>query len=211
MQHEISAPRAETGCGVGPFQIATITDSQVGRVFVTSAALLALASCNPGDTNSPATNASEPTVPSASHTAPQSPVDDAKGRALTAYLGMWEDFVAAAATSDWQSPNLGRHATGLALSTLSRGLYADHYKGLVSKGSPTHNAQVSSVDPAEAPAKVIISDCSDSTNALKYRADNGQPADDGPGGRRLIKATVEKQSDGSWKVSSFGVQGVGTC
>lgn len=124
---------------------------------------------------------------------------------------MWGDFVAASATSDWQSPKLGQYATGLALSTLSRGLYADHYNGLVSKGTPTHTAQVSSVDPPNNPTKVIVTDCSDSTKALKYRADNGQLANDSPGGRRLINATVQKQSDGSWKVSDFGVQGVGTC
>ena len=70
---------------------------------------------------------------------------------------------------------------------------------------------MSSVDPPSNPTTVIVRDCSDSTNALKYRADNGQPANDGPGGRRLINATVEKQSDGSWKVSDFGVQPVGSC
>jgi hypothetical protein len=173
--------------------------------------VLVLASCSPGDTNPPTTAPSGSIVPSASPTTLQSPADKAKLHALAAYRGMWDDFVAAAATSDWQSPKLGQYATGLALSTLTRGLYADHYNGLVSKGSPTHNVQVSSVDPQANPAKVIVRDCSDSTDALKYHADNGQPANDGAGGRRLIKATVEKQPDGSWKVSDFGVQGVGTC
>jgi hypothetical protein len=130
---------------------------------------------------------------------------------MLAYLGMWNDFVTAAGTSDWQSPRLGQYATGLALSTLSRGLYADHYNGLVSRGAPTHSARVSSVPSSLNPTRVIVTDCSDSTKALKYHADNGQLANDGPGGRRLINATVQKQSDGSWKVSDFGVQGVGTC
>ncbi|WP_246037630.1 hypothetical protein [Saccharothrix texasensis] len=191
-------------------QIIATSSGRVRQAFVAGAAVLMLASCSQQDTNPPMSSAG-PTSPSASLAAPQSPADQARLHALAAYQGMWEDFVEAAATSDWRSPKLGRYATGLALSTLSRGLYADHYNGLVSKGTPTHNAQVSSVEPAADPAQVIISDCSDSTNALKYRADSGQPADDGAGGRRLIKATVEKQSDGSWKVSDFGVQGVGTC
>lgn len=52
-----------------------------------------------------------------------------------AYRGMWQDFAAAGATSDWQSPRLGRSATAVALTNLSRGLYADRYNRLVTRGS----------------------------------------------------------------------------
>lgn len=182
-------------------------------VLAAAVVVVAVAACGSGPASSPSTGTTQPPAPTTAAMSPSaaSPGDAAKQQALTAYLGMWDDFVAAAATSDWQSPKLGRYATGLALSTLSRGLYADHYNGIVSKGVPTHDAKVSFVDPPSNPAKVVVSDCSDSTNALKYRADNGQHANDGPGGRRLINATVQKQSDGSWKVSDFGVQGVGTC
>jgi hypothetical protein len=137
--------------------------------------------------------------------------DKAKQDALAAYTGMWQDFVAAGTTSDWQSPRLGQHATGLALTNLSRGLYADHVNGLVTKGEPRLNPNVSSMESSSLPMKIVVTDCGDSTNWLKYRKDNGQPADDKPGGRQLINAIVEKQSDGSWKVTDFGVHGVGTC
>ncbi|MET8763061.1 hypothetical protein [Lentzea sp. NPDC004782] len=56
-----------------------------------------------------------------------------------------------------------------------------------------------------------VTDCGDSTNALKYRKDSGQLADDVPGGKRRITATVEKQADGTWKVTDFGVLDLGTC
>jgi len=124
---------------------------------------------------------------------------------------MWRDFVVAGRTSDWQSPALGNHATGIALQTLSRGLYSDHYKGLVTKGEPVLSPSVTSVEPANAPAKVVVTDCGDSTNWLKYRKDTGELADNEPGGRQLINAIVEKQLDGSWKVSDFGVHEVGSC
>ncbi|WP_245960236.1 hypothetical protein [Prauserella flavalba] len=140
-----------------------------------------------------------------------SPVDAAKQAALAAYQGMWADYAAAATTSDWQSPKLSQYATGLALSTISRGLYADHYNGLVSRGSPVLHPSVSSVDPPNDPTKVMITDCGDSSHWLQYRADNGQLADNTPGGRRLINATVQKQADGSWKVSDFGVHDLGSC
>lgn len=176
------------------------------KVLIATGAVILLSACDSKPSSGPTSN---PAIQPPSSTA--SAQDRAKRDALAAYRGMWDEFVAAAAKSDWQSPQLGQYATGLALSTLTRGLRLDHDNGLVSKGSPTHDTEVSSVDPATDPAKVIISDCSDSTNALKYRADNGQRADDRAGGRRFIKATVEKQAGGSWKVSDFGVQAVGSC
>ena len=123
---------------------------------------------------------------------------------------MWAAFVEAGRTSDWRSAAIGRYATGLALTNLTRGLYADSLNGLITKGAPTLSPVVASVEPSDAPLKALLSDCGDSTNFLKYRASDGSLADT-PGGRRLINAVAERQSDGSWKVSDFGVQKVGTC
>lgn len=142
---------------------------------------------------------------------PTSPLDQAQQRAVTAYLGMWKDYAAAAETSDWQSPQLTDHATGEALSVMSRGLYASHYNGLVSKGEPVLDPQVSSVDPPNDPTTVVISDCGDSSNWLRYDAETGELAEDEEGGRRSITATVEKQPDGAWKVAGFAVEELGSC
>lgn len=120
-------------------------------------------------------------------------------------------MASAARTSDWQSPLLSEYAIGVALSTISRALYTDHQNGLVTKGMPRNAPTVSAVEPPESPTRVTISDCGDSTNWLKYRADTGKPANDGPGGRRAITAVVDLQADGSWKVSDFAVREVGTC
>jgi hypothetical protein len=143
--------------------------------------------------------------------APPSPADAAASNALAAYSAMWRDFVAAGVTSDWRSSMLGQHATGIALSTLSRGMYADHYSGLVTKGSPVLHPTVVSMAPAQHPTTVVINDCGDSAHFMKYHQDTGAPASDGPGGRQFIKATVHRQSDNSWKVSDFGIQAVGSC
>lgn len=136
---------------------------------------------------------------------------DASEEALRAYREMWGDFADAGKTSDWQAPSLSRHATGTALNTLSQSLYRDNTKGLVSKGEPVLSPVVYSFEPHDAPTKVIVTDCGDSTNWLKYRKDNGQLTDDVPGGKRRINAIVEKQVDGTWKVSDFGVHDVGSC
>ncbi|HYS38906.1 MAG TPA: hypothetical protein VEO01_25105 [Pseudonocardiaceae bacterium] len=181
---------------------------------MTMAVLLVVAACTTGTAATPNSSSGHtPAATSPSHTPSTtvSPVDAATQAALAAYQGMWADFAAAGTTSDWRSPRLSQHATAYALSTMSRGLYADHYNGLVSRGAPVLHPNVSSVDPPANPTKVIIADCGDDTHWLKYRANNGQLADNTPGGHRLINAVVQKQPDGSWKVTDFGVHDEGTC
>lgn len=116
----------------------------------------------------------------------------------------------AGTTSDWQSPILAQYAMGDALSVISRGLYADHLNGLVTKGTPKNSPTVTSASPPTNPTTVVISDCGDSTHWLKYRASTDQRYG-GAGGHRAITAEVQKQSDGAWKVTSFAVRGLGTC
>lgn len=185
--------------------------SLIMTLFVIGTVAVALASCSAGTPSGSAP--STPKAPSSStvSSTPASPADQAEQAALAAYRGMWQDFSAAGQTSDWQSPSLGQFATGSALSVLSRGLYTDHANGWVTKGSPILHPTVQSAEPLGSPTTVVISDCGDSTKYLKYYVSSGQPVNDGPGGRQLIKATLQKQSDGSWKVSDFGIQGVGSC
>ncbi|MET8983195.1 hypothetical protein ABZX85_47255 [Streptomyces sp. NPDC004539] len=134
----------------------------------------------------------------------------ARERASAAYVGMWRDVAEVARTSDWKSPKLARYTTGDALSVISRSMYADHRNGLVTKGEPKNYPKVISAEPEENPREVLISDCGDSTNWLKYRRDSGELADDTPGGRRAITAEVKKGA-GGWKVARFAVEAVGSC
>jgi hypothetical protein len=123
---------------------------------------------------------------------------------------MWQQMAKADETADWQSPVLAKYATGDALGVINRSLYTDHLNGVVSKGAPTLNPHVTTVDPANDPTTVMISDCGDSTKWLKYKTD-GSPANDSPGGRRSITAEVKRQTDGSWRVTRFAVEGLGSC
>lgn len=183
-------------------------------VLAASAAAVSVVACDSGPGGQASSGPTPRPTSASSTTEPTSALssaDKATQAAVTAYVGMWNDFAAAAATSDWRSPKLGQYATGLALSTLSRGLYADHANGVISKGGPTHDILKSSAAPPNAPTKVMITDCGDSTHWLQYRADNGQLADNTRGGHRLINATAQKQADGSWKVTDFGVHDLGSC
>jgi len=168
-------------------------------------AALTLAACS---TSSTSTTSSSTKTPSA--TPSESASEQAKSLALTAYRGMWQDFAAAGENSDWQSAQLGRYSTGAALNNMHKALFADHTSGVVTKGEPVLSPKVDSTDSAANPTKITVKDCGDSTNWLKYRESDGQLADT-PGGRRLIYADVQKQSDGSWKVSDYAVHDVGTC
>ncbi|MFM9442595.1 hypothetical protein [Streptomyces acidiscabies] len=176
-----------------------------GAVVVSS-----VVGCSATGTTGP-TPSRRPTTASAPTSAPvSSPADTARSQATSAYVGMWRDVAEAARTSDWKSPTLARYATGEALSVISRSMYADHRNGLVAKGAPKNYPKVISVEPSARPTTVMISDCGDSTDWLKYRKDTGELADDTPGGRRAITAEV-KTAAGGWKVTRFAVEAVGSC
>ncbi len=134
----------------------------------------------------------------------------AKDEAMTAYLGMWRDMMAAGLTSDWKSERLSVHATGDALLVISKSLYTDHLNGVVTKGSPRNAPTVESVDSSANPTTVMINDCGDDSSWLKYKKD-GSLVDDAPGGRSLIRAEVKRSRDGQWRVTRFAMQAVGSC
>jgi hypothetical protein len=177
------------------------------KILVAVGSMAVLGACDgtPSATTTDKPSTTQPPLSTAS------PAEAARDHAIDAYRGMWDDFATAGTSSDWQSAELAKHATGIALNKLSQSLYGDNYRGLVTKGAPLLNPTVSTAEPQEDPKKILITDCGDSTNWLKYRKDNGALADDKPGGRHLINAVVEKQADGSWKVSDYGVHDVGSC
>ncbi|MCA1708230.1 MAG: hypothetical protein LC808_35115, partial [Actinobacteria bacterium] len=174
-----------------------------GAVIVSLAAALAACSSQGAPPDSPGSQPTGAGAAPPSSSAPPSPADAATEQAKAAYMGMWQAMAKAGETSDWQSPQLARYATGNALTTITRSLYADHVNRVVTRGMPTTSPQVSSVDPPNAPVTVMISDCGDSTNWLKYREGTTELVDDEPGGRHSIVAEVNKQVDGLWRVSQF--------
>ncbi|WP_242419252.1 MULTISPECIES: hypothetical protein [Frankia] len=130
--------------------------------------------------------------------------------ALAAYRGMWEDWVAIAATSDYQNPRLTRHVSGRALSTIYRAVAADRHRGLVSHGTPTFSPRVSAFSPSDDPTRVTIDDCADASTWLHYDNASGKLEDDVPGGRHRVQALALRTA-GVWKVDELVIQPVGTC
>jgi hypothetical protein len=165
----------------------------------------------PSNATTPAattTSASAGSSPSESST-PSSSTDKATAGALAAYRGMWADMVAASRTSDYKSPLLAQHASGAALTQIVRSLYSDQQKGLVSRGEPVLHPRAGESDLTASPQRVVVEDCADSRNWLRYSKTTGKLADS-PGGNRHISADVRGVA-GTWKVVDFQVRGVGTC
>lgn len=189
---------------------------RAASLYMMIAVVMALAACGSSGDSSPAptpgaTVTSFSTRPSSPASAtPASVAEAARQDAVAAYLGMWKADAQASHTADWRASYLSRYASGEALQVLTGGLYADHANGLVAQGEPVNNPTVTSVSPTNSPTSVMVSDCSDSRNWLRHKAD-GSPFTDTPGGSRRIIAEVRKHTDGLWRVTQFGVAAVGSC
>jgi hypothetical protein len=164
---------------------------------------LALTSCGGSTSGTPPTTSRA----AVSTTAP-SPAD-ASDQVLSAYRGMWADLVTAAATSDFQSPLLPRHATGAALSLLVQGLARDQLHDIVTRGVTLHHPRVTALTPGGDPTRATVSDCFDDTRWIEYTT-SGDKAKNSPGGRRTTTADLVRSS-GGWKVSQITIGATGTC
>ncbi len=170
-------------------------------------ALLATSACADGTSDAPAS--ARPSPSPASPTASLTAAQVAERDALAAYRGMWEDWVAVAETSDYESPRMARHASGSALTLAYRAVYTNWQNGVVSKGSPGLNPRITAADPADRPERVTVVDCVDTTHWLNYKPD-GSLQDDVPGGRSQSQALVLFRDD-AWKVDQLVLQDKGTC
>lgn len=171
---------------------------------------LALTSC----TSKPSPSPSASTPPISLRSPSPSPTDPrvaAVQAAVAAYRGMWQTYETVAQIPDPQQPDLARYATSDALRTMTNGLQSLKSQGLKGTGSIVHSPQVTEVSPVDSPTQVSISDCMDTSASHIVRASPGPAYSDSPGGRRLCLATVQRQADGAWKVTGFGVRAVGTC
>ena len=151
-----------------------------------------------GDTPPPAPTAASPTASGS----PQA-------QARQAYLGMWQAFVAASRTADFQSPALAHYAAGDALSLLTHGLYQNYQDGIVTRGQPAFDPQVAVTSSSGSAAQASVTDCADSSTWVNYYK-SGKPAPGEARGRQRIYARLQPYF-GVWKVTYLVVEKVGTC
>jgi len=143
--------------------------------------------------------------------APSSPPPSGRPQSLAraAYLGMWQAYVAAARTADYQAPGLDHYAAGGALSTLTSGLYQEHRDGDVSLGQPVLHPVVTLVKGSDGQVtQADVTDCADGSHWLNYHDGKliaGQDVRD-----RHIIARLQP-FNGTWKVTYLNVGLAGTC
>lgn len=180
------------------------------RIAVVLVSIVALAGCTSGP------GVAAPTATSTTLTGGPTPsVSSNPGRgaasALDAYRGMWKAYVAAIHIPDPAYPDLARFTQGDALKVFVNGLTSVQRDGLVGQGDVTLNPSVAVVNPNATPGPTVeITDCVDTSQSHLVKKD-GSPYQDAPGGRCSAKATVTRLTDGTWKVTSFGLQTVGSC
>jgi hypothetical protein len=187
------------------------THRAIAAAFVVLAATLATACNNDKQPSNATTSTTTPaTSPSSASTsaAPQTR-EQAAQAAIDAYVGMQRAFLKATETADPAHPDLAKYASGEALTRLTGALKNYQTQGLRGRGDVTFHPSIESLAPADAPIKAQVRDCMDTSKTSLYKA-NGEPYKDEPGGLRLVRADVGR-ANGTWKVTGFGVHGVGSC
>jgi hypothetical protein len=151
----------------------------------------------------------ERTDPAPSAPSSSAPVGNPQTLARAAYLGMWQAYVAAARTADYQTQTLDHYAAGGALSTLTHGLYQEHQDREVSLGQPVLHPAVTLVKGSGGGVtQADVTDCADSSHWLDYH--NGKPV---PGQDLKSRRTIARLQpfNGTWKVTYLNVGLAGTC
>ena len=180
------------------------------RVLCTAAAALCLAAgavgCASGTSGSqpPARTDPPPSAPSS-----PAPAGDPRALAKAAYLGMWQAYVAAARTADYQAPGLDHYTAGGALSTLTHALYQEHQDGDVSLGQPVLHPAVTLVKGSSGEVtQADVTDCADGSHWLNYH--DGKLIAGQDVRSRSIVARLQP-FNGTWKVTYLNVGLAGTC
>jgi hypothetical protein len=180
------------------------------RVLWTAAAVFCLAGGAAGCASGTA-GGQPPARTDPAPSAPSSPAQTGNLQTLAraAYLGMWQAYVVAARTADYQAPTLDHYAAGGALSTLTHGLYQEHQEGDISLGQPVLHPAVTVVKGSGGEAsRANVTDCADSSHWLDYHG--GKPVAGQDLRHRFIIARLQP-FDGTWKVTYLNVGKPGTC
>ncbi|MCM3882217.1 hypothetical protein [Frankia sp. R82] len=101
-----------------------------GRTIIISglaavALVAAVTGCGSDGDSAPPPPPTPSSTPAPSPT-PASAAADAERQAIDAYVSLWNAMAEASQTSNWQSPELGRYASGSALQVLSGSLSVPH-------------------------------------------------------------------------------------
>ncbi len=190
---------------------AHVTAAEPGRRRAPRTCLLAAGACTLLAACGNGASTPVPTPVSATHALrlPAAASGDPQTAILNAYTGMWHAYAVAARTAGYQASSLSQYAAGDALMVLTRALLNDQQQGVVLRGAPVLDPQVTAMTPASGPDSSSVTDCADDSQWLQYTT-TGQPASGAPAGRHRIYAQLQLFGQ-VWKVTGLVVEAAGTC
>jgi hypothetical protein len=126
---------------------------------------------------------------------------------------MWQAFVTASRTADYQSPALSRYAAGGALSLLTQSLYTNYKEGIVTRGEPSFSPSVTIPAASGGVQQADVTDCTNPATSANYTK-SGKLISGQPHGSRKVIARLQQFSPAGtpeWKVTYLNVGLAGTC
>lgn len=139
-------------------------------------------------------NASVPATPSANATE-----QDASAKALAAYNGYREAYVAASANGNYASAELGRYTADPLTLQARFSIRTQFESGIVTQGRPTWAPVVKAINLVSRPFTVTIQDCFDqSAWRAVYKATGKSAAAPNQAMRYVIMSTATLYPDGRW-------------
>lgn len=167
----------------------------IGLITVGISTACARDAADPAPTGPPVEVSPSPTADAAE--------TDAAAKALVAYDGFQEAYIAAAANPGAVSKDLDKYAGSPLGLESSFALEKQAASGIVVVGRPTWTAHVTAVNTKTPPYTVTIENCFDQTNWKPiYKATGKSAAAPGQAPRYLITAKAELYGDGSWLIST---------
>ncbi len=217
-----------TPLSISPLSAGSGSDQRRVETAFASLACLLLASCGHSRTTAAVVTPPPalPAVPSSPPAAtPPSAAASAIAAAVAAYRSYWDDAVYANARAgywnDTTRASLGtsgslytlfaQHAVGSAFEQQRVSVYKADKLGHFSVGAPALHPIVLAASSSAAPMRIQLQDCLDDTHWLVHLRRTGALADNKPGGRHPLVATLTRTAEG-WKVTDLvNRPGQGTC
>lgn len=145
--------------------------------------------------------------PSATSPSPSASPDPGEA-VLDAYEGLWGVIVNASRTTDPDFSELDNYAEGQAAELAQHGLGAEAEEGVVARGAPSHDPEVTSLEETSAE----IEDCMDSSEWLREDAETGELIEESPSEPLLRKVEATAGFDGLvWRISEMRIYEQGSC
>ncbi|MFD9464487.1 hypothetical protein [Streptomyces sp. NPDC060027] len=193
----------------------TVHQWKIATTLLIAASLLALSACS-SDEEAPDNSAKQPSSASSPARPSESPSIDPQAAAqkdvLTAYSAFWREQVKAYGQADIEGTDLKKYATKKALGQAMADVLVMQQAGTATKGTPTHQAEVTSLTLTGSIPKASVRDCLDIShwNTIKKKSGQVKPFPSAQPLRYITTAKAERWGK-QWLITEVTPDGEQTC